>query len=362
MTQQRVSAAWGRWYSNFAEAKRIRQLTEKAARRWQLAHCGSCVDKWRVLTRERQQCRKLIHKAIGRYKNKEKTNAWSKWREYLFEQDREAYEAEFRAEQERARQARIRGVVKRMQQQRKAAAWGRWSHNYMTAKRIRTLTEKAARRMRLAKAGSAMEQWQRFVEKRSNCRSIMIRAVGRYSNKEKAWGWGRWRAYLYFLAEQRAENILRMSGERVREARIKGVVARMTQQRVSAAWGRWYSNFAEAKRIRQLTEKAARRWQLAHCGSCVDKWRVLTRERQQCRKLIHKAIGRYKNKEKTNAWSKWREYLFEQDREAYEAEFRAEQERARQARIRGVVKRMQQQRKAAAWGRWSHNYVTAKRV
>jgi hypothetical protein len=249
------------------ESKRNRYLVSKFVQTWKLKGVRACVNRWGEFTEERQLCRRVMQKLIGRYSKQGLLAGWIRWREWWYN-------------------------------------WRSWIQSVETARAAHEAGEHAA-----LEEKKVREQQLDLTAKHEQLRLMFFdkcAALG-FLNQQKKLVARVWRAWMQFRVMEQAER--QKGADMVRAQGLEEQVAKQRQQMIESksrqVLMRWknmllYKCFdgmrkfaAEEKRSKYLVGKFVTNMKLRGARSCYNRWTELAYERQLCRRVMKKLIGRY---------------------------------------------------------------------
>jgi hypothetical protein len=276
---------------------------------------------------------KIVNRLLHNWAHKEVHLGWRKWRENHLEiqeqEEREAKIAQFgRGLLQRWKNGTVVRVFAALRQYALDESAERHTHS--------GLMKRFAARWMTSRSREAFSHWLQICKMSNN----VGKALRRFSHSSMELAVEKWRKVLRWEASEQRIAALTASYETLlqseREAhedtkldlsmtmdgRAKQHQQQLIQQKATQVLRRWknallYRVFdgllryaEESKRNRYLISKFVQTWKLKGVRACVNAWVELRDQRQLCRRVMQKLIGRYSKQGILAGWIRWREWWY----------------------------------------------------
>jgi hypothetical protein len=287
--------------------KRDRYLVVKFATMMKLRGAKACLNTWVELRDQRQLCRRVMKKMVGRIQKQEILSGWSRWREWWYrwkgwmqslqaareaqvqaesaakmEKDRmqsmaqKTFESAIQEQERKLQVSLVRRFVKRWSAERMREAFSIWTHVSKTAK----LIWRVLRRLSSAQVEIAVEQWRDVLHWEAK-----VREATRITE-------------LHDAAVQ-AEH----------DAKVKLVtqmiVNRWKNGTLTRVYGAWCQYTRDRQHDRALFEKTFRRMTHVKLATGFYRWGYVVEEENRLRKAMNLVFHRLSNFKTAAAFGHW---------------------------------------------------------
>ena len=275
------------WINHVENSKRSKQLSKRAMARWQHRHVVSAFSRWTSFVAERRHARRILKRfffakssvllSVGwrslvehtRYQRQVESHALRAIRRWRVQALTRVYNRWYAFTRE---VIRLRGissrVIRKMKMRVAARAMSRLQDNCELRKRARWLVAKVIGRSKLMNQSKGMNTWVSAVRvfqeqdrQSAFLQSFVGRMMSRYERKELFLGINAWKTFITqtkkadIVAEQKAAEKRRLEQAKAR------ITRRMCHYTQTRAWNAWLDRIAEKKRLKTLKSRATARKQ-----------------------------------------------------------------------------------------------------
>ena len=282
-------AQWTLWRKRYSDNRVERQRTRMIVSRWQRLELSSLMDHWCAVTEDRQLCRRVLTRILGRYQRGTLSKGWVAWRNWQ--------QAMVDAERHKARtDGAVLRCVHRMRNVRLLSLWNTWCDTVYNVKALRQRTRMIVSRWQRLEVSSLMDHWCAVTEDRQLCRRVLTRILGRYQRGTLSKGWVAWRGGVLHRKS-------RSQADRRYDLMAEQGIFRMKKRMARVVLNVWSVLVVRRGRVRQVVALLCSRWYNKQCLTALRLWRSW----QEC---THRLVIRGRWSRRRGRWralySRWK--------------------------------------------------------